>query len=116
MIVHITATIGDGLVARWTFDPRTSRSDGEISASRSGVCFAQMPRISTEADRREVMSAFTCAWECYRMLAQREERSFMFERLTKAEVAAWLRERGERVVDVHFCESVAEALAREAAQ
>lgn len=112
MIAHINCTVMDGLVVRWTFDPRESRADGEISASRNGVLIHNLPLIRTQTDRREFDETVSRAWDCYSMLARDAER--FGSRTTKSELAKWLTDRGVRVVDVQIFESVEEALAREA--
>jgi hypothetical protein len=112
MIAHITPTVMDGVVVRWTFDPRDGGpTDGEVSASRNGVLIRDLPLISAPTIRVEIEHAISAAWDCYRALAKDYERGW---RMTSENVRAWLVGRGVRVVDVRLFETVAEALAREA--
>jgi hypothetical protein len=108
MIARICPTIMDGIVVRWTPDEHGMR---EISASRNGVAIKGW--LVTEHDYSTFLSVVAAAWNCYRLLAQDAER---FRRLRTEDVKAWLVEKGQRVVDVHFGETLAEALKREASE
>lgn len=107
MIVHITPTIMDGIVVRWNPD---AESRHEISASRNGVAVSGW--LVTQHDQAEFLTTVALAWEMYRLLAKAAERG-PFVRMEMSDVKSWLVERGQRVVDVQFGESLAEAYTRE---
>jgi hypothetical protein len=102
VIVHITPTIMDGIVVRWNPD---ENSRHEISASRNGVSIKGW--ITTVEDHATCIAAIMIAWECYRLLASSRVSA------RTADVKAWLVDKGQRVVDVRFGETLAEALKRE---
>lgn len=110
MIAHITPTIMDGIVVRWTPD---EHSQHEISASRNGVAVTGW--LVTVHDQTEFLTTIAHAWNLYRLLAKAAERG-PFVRMGTDEVRAWLVESGQRVVDVRLGETLAGAMGREAAE
>jgi predicted GNAT superfamily acetyltransferase len=109
MICRITPTIMDGIVVSWSPD---DDDRAEVSASRNGVLVYDWPMLRVEIQRVVFDRVVSTAWEMYRLLAKAAERG-PFVRMETEDVRAWLVERGERIVDVRFGESLDEALKRE---